>query len=141
MLYDTAAIRDGKKFLNLTGTLPKGLLSPTNNQKHKHAGYFESASTIANGIAQSNNNNNNNQSYEKVIPSQIASKNGNQRNVGQQMSSSTQNNNTNSKQNFNIEIYIKFFYQKIILIRHVNNSFNFLKMYHQILKCRASAKT
>lgn len=31
--------------LNLTGTLPKGLLSPTNNSnnKHKHAQYFEIA--------------------------------------------------------------------------------------------------
>lgn len=48
MLYDSNAI-NGKKFLNLTGTLPKGLLSPTNNEKHKHAGYFESASTVANG--------------------------------------------------------------------------------------------
>ena len=48
MLYDSNAMAaNGKKFLNLTGTLPKGLLSPTNNEKHKHAGYFESASTVA----------------------------------------------------------------------------------------------
>jgi hypothetical protein len=34
-----------KKLLNLTGTLPKGLLSPMNNgnPKHTHAEYFESA--------------------------------------------------------------------------------------------------
>lgn len=32
-----------KKKLNLTGTLPKGLLSPTNNSKQpKHADYFDS---------------------------------------------------------------------------------------------------
>jgi hypothetical protein len=36
-------------FLNLTGTLPKGLLSPTNNscKKHKHADYFKNANSIA----------------------------------------------------------------------------------------------
>ena len=35
--------------LNLTGTLPKNLLSPTNNStnKHKHSEYFESANTMA----------------------------------------------------------------------------------------------
>lgn len=38
-----------KKKLNLTGTIPKGLLSPTNqsNNKHKHSEYFESANTVA----------------------------------------------------------------------------------------------
>jgi hypothetical protein len=38
-----------KKKLNLTGTIPKGLLSPTNtsNIKHKHSEYFESANTVA----------------------------------------------------------------------------------------------
>lgn len=40
-----------KKMLNLTGTLPKGLLSPTNNaDKHKHAEYFESATTLENHL-------------------------------------------------------------------------------------------
>ncbi len=34
--------------MNLTGTMPKGLLSPTqNSKKHKHAEYFESAQTVA----------------------------------------------------------------------------------------------
>lgn len=34
---------NGKKKLNLTGTLPKGLLSPTNNSKKpKHSDYFDS---------------------------------------------------------------------------------------------------
>lgn len=41
--------QNNKKILNLTGTLPKGLLSPTHNgaTKHKHAEYFESAQTLA----------------------------------------------------------------------------------------------
>lgn len=41
--------KQNKKLLNLTATLPKGLLSPTNNggSKHKHAEYFESAQTLA----------------------------------------------------------------------------------------------
>ena len=40
---------NSKKIMNLTGTIPKGLLSPVNNVnlKHKHAEYFESASTVA----------------------------------------------------------------------------------------------
>jgi hypothetical protein len=38
--------------LNLTGTIPKGLLSPTNAvlDKHKHAEYFESATTLDNHL-------------------------------------------------------------------------------------------
>ena len=33
--------------MNLTTTLPKGLLSPANNNnKHKHAQYFESAVNV-----------------------------------------------------------------------------------------------
>lgn len=36
--------KNGKRLLNLTGTIPKGVLSPTNNIKNnKHAHYFESA--------------------------------------------------------------------------------------------------
>ncbi len=33
--------------MNLTGTLPKGLLSPTNNsiKKHTHADYFQNTTT------------------------------------------------------------------------------------------------
>jgi hypothetical protein len=39
--------KNQKKKLNLTGTLPKGLLSPTNNgYKHKHSDYFESTNTF-----------------------------------------------------------------------------------------------
>ena len=39
--------KNAKKKLNLTGTLPKGLLSPTNNgYKHKHSDYFESTNVI-----------------------------------------------------------------------------------------------
>ena len=39
----------GKKLFNLTGPIPKGLLSPTNNiNKHMHAQYFESATTLEN---------------------------------------------------------------------------------------------
>jgi hypothetical protein len=42
---------NNKKMLNLTGTLPKGLLSPTNNgDKHKHSEYFESATNLDNHL-------------------------------------------------------------------------------------------
>lgn len=43
----TSKNQNAKKKLNLTGTLPKGLLSPTNNgtNKHKHSEYFESTNT------------------------------------------------------------------------------------------------
>jgi len=39
--------QNAKKKLNLTGTLPKNLLSPTNQgYKHKHSDYFESTNHL-----------------------------------------------------------------------------------------------